>query len=730
MPSRENLEKISDSAIGLFTTAVSDGLPAYLKDNRDGMAPFATAMAELSKSLVQNRLVRNTGEGGLWAGLNENVAGVADDRLDEIANRSAKVVETGSVADVIARLSEAGHLDTLRSLSTTAGELAAAEIAVPNQDLLRSVIGYDQAVAEAEVVPYVPETQLYDSVTASLEFLDSGYRAGINFDIASAFPQVGEAYGKLAGTLRAADYLVPGDSTVRTAPYSAQTPRGTRDQLEAVHAAAVDLAGALKDEAAVHRVLDISNIDDGRFVRPVFEGMVKQFNDSLEKVTPINVKVLKASETDEVEQTSAGNDGGLSVPFAGMLLDALDAGEQAAARAQFDTMSEHHVMIPAEDMKAVETNLTAVRNNNLLGILNDIQNGDTQVPGLSSEGARDISEALDQMSTMVAMAEKRGGYRAVSMKVVDEFNAAYENSVLNGGYAGLSTLAGRGEVDRDSLLAGRGVSEYATLTEALSSGRGGAPADAVVGSIKRASPEMTLSHYKNLPDDERRRVRAFVVKPDSDLFEGYASLFVNDRKATRYQSNRLREHLVSRLSDESGRPNHKLRGMLIGLDHRAIVAPSLAEAQVVREVSNRLISEQQRLRENERARYLANADRTKVTFDGADIRRFLRALDLSDATSQPATLTKLGDTLVLEHPEAPTIRGSIDHLSSLDNARDGYRLYKINSETLRLAQDTGASKVQIHLEDDRAVRVEAAKDAVSKAPAAKAAKTKNQEVAL
>jgi hypothetical protein len=818
MPTRAEFERVANASINVFTTAVEEGLPQYLSANPGEHAELRSAIRLMSETLVSNKLVSRSGPDRRWVGHADRLGAVDDAVFEKLIGETRALIESMS-ADTVAALSAEGKAHTLAAIGTLNTEMAETSLKTPFAEPLAAALSGDtQATAQANVqvetpaaetaaeapveapapVEEIPVDRLHAVASASLRVLEATHKAGARIEPQGRFADLYLAREDLVAALRNASYLVPGDSTVRTAPYSEQTPRGTREELEAIHAAAGAFAAALGDRDTAD-LLPLETGDSNMARIGILTGL-DALDRAIESATPAP-PVVDEAQSESVQSEI------LPPEMAAKIVDAIDASDQIIGRAQIDTDNHNSVMLSMEDLEELREALQQLGDPEIGAVLKDIRDDLVAVPGLSADQAGlvlgainqlydlvDLSDVLDQgieeqkglVERPIETSRSReavsedgeeaevehdepsfgdadhgiddespfddidgGGHKEtlagrkgfsddlevyrIPMSEVDRVSNTYRMLVESGAHTGLSILAGREETDRNALLAGRGVAEFATIQEAISAGRG-LHADATIGLARKPMPEMNMAHYRSLQPADKIRTRPFIVEPGRGIFDGYQSTSISDPKVARYRRARIRTYVNDRLAQEKagkvtdakGRKIQPLHDSLLGLHRRAIVAPHIDEARVIRDISNKLLKEYQDHLKAKRESYLAGADRTVVQFDGKDVDRFLRAIDAS-SSAEPATLTKRDGTVVLEHPEAPTITGTIDRESRLDKARDGYRLHKVHPEAIRLAE--GAKAMRIHLEDDRPATIDPIRedDKVSEKAAEKNRKARVEE---
>ena len=135
---------------------------------------------------------------------------------------------------------------------------------------------------------------------------------------------------------------------------------------------------------------------------------------------------------------------------------------------------------------------------------------------------------------------------------------------------------------------------------------------------------------------------------------------------------------------------------------RAIVAPHLDEAQVLREESERALSMLNTEKDRQTAQDREKLPKAVAAFDRDEMAGMVRKLEASKS-ADPATLVKRGTSLSLEHPEARTTSSQPVADESVQNMREGYRLTKVQTAQLKQAVETTPEgrPVQMRLEADR-----------------------------
>ena len=741
MTDRITNETAARAGLRLFEAAIADGLPAVVKGEAETYGPLRQSLADLSTLLVQRKLVE--GKAGAWKTHADRLAGLDDETVSAVSEAGRRVVEeTGRDATVYA-LDAAGKQGWLKASLEVRDELnglgfgtsepraqrdAVAVLAVPAEtaeraaDMVSEKAGESGKAAGLDPISMLADERLHEVARASLGALEALHRAKPDL---SGDKTLADSVTELQGSLRLADFMLPGDSSARKAPYSEQSPRGTREQNETIFRAAQSFVETARGGVAFDSVTFDAEGNQS-MIKIGVRSTVAALGSTIEASKPqlIGGHEEKAAE-EPVETLRLGNEV-LPEAKAKALHALLNVAERIADKAQLDTMSPQHVMYPAKDHARLEKAHQAVTEGEVEAILRDVAKGGVKLPGISDRSAGDMATLVKDLGGLALFAERRGaGFRAISMDDIDRVSAMSRNLRDVGAINAVAALGGLGDVSTTAFNEGKDAAAFATLREAMAGSRSPSP-ELALGLVDRVLPEMSLAEWNYLNEETRSKARAFVINPhdkpveikgaDTETTKGRGLREVlaeawpdstpsRDPAAKRWEQIRIRAAVRGALVNEAGEPNLPLRAQLMGLRNKAIVSPSRAGAAILREESNRLFEIQEKWAEEQKQKRFEAADHRSVDFAAGDVRRFLAVLEAS-GSAEPATLVKKGKgVLALEHEEAPTISGKIEE-SALAKQKDGYRLYKIDAEQLRAAYETGAPAIRIRIADDRPYAIE------------------------
>ena len=742
MTDRTSFETAARTGLRLFEAAITDDLPTLLKSDPENFGTLRQSLAEISTLFVQNKLVEKKGK--TWE-IDANVGKLDTETLEKVSTAATKIVEETGRDITTYALDAAGKQSWLKVALEARDELHDIGFKTPEPRALRDAVA---AVAEPAVeavaektpeaaskteaqaidpVTMISDERLHDVARASLAVLETLHTAKPDL----AGPSHGTLTNDLSavqGALRSADFLLPGDSSVRKTPYSEQSPRGSRQNNEAIYAAAQNLAASAKGGDAFEGV-DFAGGSNPSMVMLGLRSSLGQLAKTIEEAKP---QLVGGHEEVKAEQAAPalrlGNEV-LSENQAKALHALLNAAEKVSNKAQLDTMSPMHVMYPAKLHNTLEKASKEAADLNVNLVLRSVAKGGEKLPGMSERSAADIANLVDHVSGIVQYAEKRdSNFRAVSMEDMDRLSSLSINARDVGAVTAVAALAGQSDTSTTAFNEGKDTAAFATLREAMAGSRSPSP-EAALALTGRVLPEMSLAEWNVLSEETRQKARVFVVNPHNPetlletrsdekhgrkdagelrkvLNEAWpAGSASRDPAAQRWEQIRIRAAVRNSLMTENDKPNLALRSQLMSLRNRAIVAPTRAGAVILREESNRLFEIQEKWATEQKQKRFDNADQKASDFKSADVKRFLSVLEAS-GSNEPATLTKRGDSLVLEHPEAPTISGNLDRAGNLSGQKEGYRLYKIDAEQLRAAYETGAPTIRIKIADDRPYAIE------------------------
>lgn len=432
----------------------------------------------------------------------------------------------------------------------------------------------------------------------------------------------------------------------------------------------------------------------------------------------------------------------LSEDNAKVLAGLLDVSIKITDTAGIDTQQPDHVAYPISLAKAFNSAFKAYKDNqtaalsdetqsSALDSVREIAGGIRRAPGMTAESAAFLEKALDEIAGIPEVAKLSEGDKGdrtmtMPMEYMDRVIGAVDPVLSSGAFIALASIAGLEGFDKDAFEQGRQAAAFSTLREAMSAGRSKQPG-AMIKSIRKAAPEMSSAHYSLLTPEERKRCHAFVVRPGQPgLFKDFDTRIAmpGDPVVAENRQNHMRIFIKDALAgrfdgknvkDEDGKlvsqPSKSMRAALLNMERRSIVAPNLDEAQVLRQMSERVLEEHKReIQARHQAWVDKEADKITADFNKPEVERFVRIVEASGAVDT-ATMVKRNGQLHVEHPEAPTLVANVNDIAILDKAREGYKIAKVSTSDLRnaLASEPDKDTVRIRLHNDHIVTVEAAK---------------------
>ncbi len=391
----------------------------------------------------------------------------------------------------------------------------------------------------------------------------------------------------------------------------------------------------------------------------------------------------------------------------------LEATNKITLASQIDTTESDRVVFPAKLGKELRESIDAIYSNpEIIGAVKEIADGVRSAPGMTPETGQTLEKTIEKAHDFIdsASVSEAGKKDMVApMEDMDGLISSIDLSINSGVYAAMASHGGLEGFDRNTFMENHEAAAFSTLREAMSSGRSRAP-DAIVGLARKPLPEMSEVHYSLLSEEARKRSRAFIMRPgEKGLFEGYETSHVapGNFDVAQNRQSRLRQYVKDQLSGyDLEKPNEALRGALLNMQRRSIVAPNLDEARVLRELSERVLADHRKSIGLQHEKWVKeNAENIEVNFGRDSMSHFVRVVEAS-RSDEPADLVKRGGRLVIEHRAAPTLTADMENLGLLDKAREGYRIAKINPQDLRAAlTKDAADTVRLHLQNDRIVGI-------------------------
>ncbi|MBK1669081.1 hypothetical protein CKO28_13665 [Rhodovibrio sodomensis] len=453
----------------------------------------------------------------------------------------------------------------------------------------------------------------------------------------------------------------------------------------------------------------------------------------MERFDEIEIALAEGLDPEQPLPSDFRGRSALSPEVAEPMARLLEVGETIGNTAQVDTQNHTQVTFEAGLLKDLKAALRETEESGAYQTLYDITRGNAKAPGLDYESAGFAMQVVDKLRDVAALTKVRrddevssesgdGRQATVSQEALDGYFGAHDNALATGAVVAINALAGRDStVDLNTLREGRAASGFMSVRDAMGAGRMGAPDKGDdTKALHKPRSEMTYAYYRSLSEKMQRASRAFIMKPGEGHFEGYFSAQGGDQKVAVWRQRRLRDFIRQKTFNADGTPNIAFRSALMSLNLddknkkgllgvRAVVAPTIEEARVIRQESDRLIEEHRVGLEKQQKEFSEKLPKSQASFDRTDVERFVRKAERNGQEIQ-ATLVKRDDQLVLEHPDAPTIRSQSVSGAGVEEMSDGYRLTKVSPKQLREAMEAQpeARDIKLQLEADRLrkVRVE------------------------
>lgn len=710
---RSSLEAVSRQAMSLIDIALTEKLPDLLKSD-ESLADLREGFRRTSGEFFAAKVF--TQKDGQWHLDESRLSAMDDNALDRIRASLEDAYKVANDDKIVTSLDAAEKTGTLQALIEAGRVLAAHGIETETSPALREAVGADEPVMHMEI----PGVSLHAVANRSLGLLDTAHALNYSFGEGDDGKRAQELLTTLSARLDDADYLLPGQSTVREemreqrmfddASYEGQTARGTYEQAIAIKDAADELVEHLNMSKAFNDApLDAQNAT--AFMR-IKTGHLAS---ALDEARPVPVR----------EGVSLYEQSASLSPFetkeADVIISVYETAERMAERAGLDTDGTT-VTVPYALFKETKTALAEFSESGTEAMFREIVETETPIPGIHNDTARSFIGMIDNLRDMMDTAEARFerkykldegvvgdvneedklvGVRADDM---DAYNLRSRSFLDVGALHSLYVLAGRDEASILSLNEGRDSAAFGTIQEAMRGGRTSRP-DEALGKMGKILPEMSRPEYLALPQAARERVRVAEVVPGQGDFKNYRSGGTSyDMDSVRLNKSRLRRVIRDNLLTEDGKPNLGFRQRLTKMARGPIVAPHRYEAEVVREEAERILDQQRQMREEQRAKFLEGADVKNLDVSASQLRKHLNVLEASGST-RPPVLAKHGDNLAIEHPDAPTITGRLDRMGSLESARDGYKLHNLDASEMRTALESGHNVIRIAIADDRPMSI-------------------------
>lgn len=713
---RHQLDDIARQAISLMEVSLSENLPEFLKSD-ETLGEAREGFRKLAAQLFGNRIVTR-GDDGAWSFNDLPLADMDDAGLDKIRETLEEALHRSATEHVVASIDKEAKTGVLQSLYETDKLLASCGIETPNSEALRKAIG----VVEDEARTEISNLALHSIANRSLGLLDTAHSLNYEFGDTEDGRKAQALLDQLAARLDEADYLLPGQSSAREdlrrqglieeASYEGQTARGTYKQAVAIMEAAQALTSHLNDSRAFAEA-PRDNLNATSFMQLRTGALASEISEARHETVRVDTEFY-----DRIPNLSP-----LEPQEADAIIKVYETAEAMAERATLDTQDGNTVTVPYDLFRQTKAALAEFSQSGSEAVFRDIVETDTPIPGIHNETARSFVGMIDNLRDMMDTAEARFDRKrrtadgsivgdvniedklvGVSQDDMDNYNSRSRNFLEVGALRSLYIMAGRDEASILSLNADRDSAAFGSVQEAMRGGRTARP-DEALSKMGKILPEMSTAEYLQLPQAARERARAFELVPGKDEFKNFRSGGTSyETEAVRWNKSRLRRIIRDNLIGEDGKPNSAFRQKLVQLSGRPIVAPHRYEAEVLREESERIILQQQTLREEIRNKYLSGADVKHLDLSADQVRKHLNVLEASGST-RPTFLVKHGDNLVLEHPDAPTVTGRLDRMGSLEKAKDGYKLHSVDPSELRTALESGHGAIRISIADDRPMSI-------------------------
>lgn len=701
--SRDNLEAVAIESLRTYNAAITDQLPNLFK-NDESYEDLRKAFIDLSKTFVEKQLSVKQSD-NKWTIETDKVSTLDDNTLEDISRKSQAVLREASKDQIVLNLETGSREDFLNAIRQLATVQEAAGINIPNLTTLDSVLSTPEVEELPEMIVMIPDERLHYVAGSSLDILENIETSKPQFN-----QETEEAIDALRDSLIEANYLVPGENTSRTLPYRDQAPRGSREELEDILEKAKVVYGKLS-EVNINEI-NFSNDVNTSMAIAALSSKANNLDRNLKNAVPVEIEVAK--DPDAIDFSNSP----LKPQGAEAIINLFAAAEDIANKAQLDTEDHEYVMFPKELVEPLKANLEEVIKTSAYSVIVDAAEGNLQLPGVSIDSAYELQQSIDTLKDFSVLIQKRdgtdrvvrkyegldeGAMSAVPQETMDKYNNLASGLVDLGVMNSIATMTGKEEMTTLSLNNGRDSSGFATLQEAMTSGRTPGP-EAAFRGYGKVLTEMSLAAYDNLSKKPSNSNRIFMLRPGKGPFKGYKSYPINDAAARERQAKRLRTYIRDNLVNKDGGINYSFRQNLMSLRTKNIVAPSKQEALVLREESERLYELLRQKNDARMAKYIEEADTKNLDFQSSEMKRFLSVLEAS-GSKEPATLIKNENTISLEHPEAPRLVVEVEDMGILANARDGYKLNKVKAEDLRSAYEMGQPSVRLQLANDRTVSI-------------------------
>jgi hypothetical protein len=686
------------ATLSLVDAAIKADLASDLA--RPGWEETRSAFQEAARLLVAAGALAKAPDG--WRFTPATLDGRGDDVLAPIGAAGLAIAEALSSAERVEALANDGKRGLLEAALAAGDAQAAAAGTTAGLEALRAAISPPAQPAFSEVPT---SERLHDVATAALDLLEAFDRTGASLPNTRDGRRALDLQQGLEAALRDGDFALPGEILGRTAPYAAQTPRGDRTQQMAIFEA----AGAYADHIRTAALADEIEVSGGPLARAGLTRKLQGLDAALASArseTPVALEVPAAEPAVppplRVEQAKA-------------LLAAVDLGNRIADSAQLDTLESEMIMFPREHVKALGEMLGEIDRTGADLALAAAREEGRPLPGVSDGAMKAMGDLVLELRDVRLSAAPRGeGFSAVSQQDIDRITSLTDRILYSGAREGLAAAAGESEASAISMTEGRDSAAFGTLQEAMRGGARLGNPESALGTLGKILPEMDFAEWHALSPRVRATAQAVFVEPGKGDFEGLdiavAPGSFSDPRARQGQEKALRNFVRRRVLDETplengkGTVGERFRDRVLSARHRTIVAPTRGLAKAYREEGERIADEATRQKRESAELALSKLERIPADFDRAQVARFLRVVE-AQGNSAPANLVKIGEHLIMTHPDGPTLKADIGAVGTLARHQDGHVIAKLHLESLRGAVESGQAKVRVVVTEDRVAAI-------------------------
>jgi hypothetical protein len=687
------------ATLDLVEAAITANLAETLK--QPGWEDARAAFQDASRLLIAARALAKTSDG--WRGFPAALDGRSDDALAPIGAAGLAVAAALSSAERIEALANDGKRGLLEAALAAGDAQAAAAGVTADLDALRAAVA---PPAQPVLLSEVPTAErLHGVATAALDLLEAFDRTGASLPNTRDGRRALELQQGLEAALRDGDFALPGEILGRTLPYAAQAPRGTRAQQMTIFEA----AGAYADHLRTAGLVDEIEVSAGPLARA---GLLRKFQALDSALAEARSETPVALETPAAEPSAPSP---LSTEQAKALLAAVDLGNKIADSAQLDTLEPEMIMFPREHLKTLGDVLGEIDRTAADLALRAAYEEGRPLPGVSDESMKALIDlVLDLRDVRLGAAPRGEDFCAVPQEDIDRITSLTDRILYSGAREGLAAAAGESETSAISMTEGLDSAAFATLEEAMRGGARLGNPESALGTLGKILPEMGLAEWHALSPRVRATARVVFIEPGKGEFKDchitVSDIPFGDPRARKSQEEALRAFIRRRILDDTplengkGTVGERFLDLLLKTRDYPIVAPTRPFAKVVREEGERIAAEIMRQNRQRAEIEISKFERVSVDFDRAEVARFLRVLE-AQGSSSPANLVKMGEDLLVTHPDGPTLKAKIGAVGSLARHQDGHVIAKLHPEELRGAVETGHAKVRVVVMEDRVAAI-------------------------